>query len=106
MRGAVIAIQCCGFRSSSVATSRTWVASRGIAVSGARRLRQAGAEPTSANPIPPAGSPLSLAHCTTTSPGSKRPAADTTSFVDAWQGDTQGKDFTARIVERWRRQAR
>src|SRR6202011_1207333 len=40
--------------------------------------------PTSANPTPPAGSPLSLAHCTVTSPASKRPAADTTSSGPAW----------------------
>ena len=38
-----------------MATSRIWVASRGIAAIGARRLRQAGAAPTSANPTPPRG---------------------------------------------------
>ena len=47
------------------------------------RLRQAGAAPTSANPMPPPGlfstACASVAHCTTTSPGSKRPAAETTS---------------------------
>ena len=82
MRGGVTAIQCWGARSSSVATSRTWVASRGIAASGARRLRHAGAAPTSAKPMPPpAGSAAcsSVAHWTMTSPGSKRPAAATTS---------------------------
>ena len=46
--------------------------------SGALRFRQAGGAPTSAKPTPPVGSPSSPAHCTTTSPGSKRPAADTT----------------------------
>ena len=50
MRGGVTAIQCWGARSSSVATRRTWVASAGIAPSGARRLRQAGGAPTSAKP--------------------------------------------------------
>ena len=61
-----------------MATSRTCVASAGIAPSGALRFRQAGGAPTSAKPTPPFGSPSSPAHCTTISPGSKRPAADTT----------------------------
>ena len=59
------------------------MAALGIADSGSRKLRQAGDAPTSANWNDPPGCPLaapsSVAHCTWTSRGSKRPAADTTS---------------------------
>ncbi|VAZ86885.1 hypothetical protein LAUMK35_00002 [Mycobacterium pseudokansasii] len=81
----VKAIQCCGARSSPSATRRIWVAVSGMADSGARRLRQAGAAPTSANPVEPLRFPAaacsSVAHCTRTFCGSNRPAADTTSSV-------------------------
>ena len=83
MRGGVTAIQCWGARSSSLAISRIWVASAGMAARGARRLRHAGAAPTSPKPSAPPGLPSaacwSVAHWTCTSPWSKRPAAETTS---------------------------
>ncbi|CKR88159.1 Uncharacterised protein [Mycobacterium tuberculosis] len=83
IRGGVRAIQCCGARSWSSATNRTWVAVLGMADSGARRLRQAGAAPTSANSIDPPWCPAaacsSVAHCNRTSRESNRPAAVTTS---------------------------
>ncbi|HZS82014.1 MAG TPA: DUF87 domain-containing protein [Stellaceae bacterium] len=35
-----------------------------------------------------------------------RPRGESTNFPQAWQEDSNTRDFTARIVERWRRQAR
>jgi DNA helicase HerA-like ATPase len=35
-----------------------------------------------------------------------RPRGESTNFPQAWQNDVNNREFTARIVERWRRQAR
>src|SRR5258708_27280424 len=35
-----------------------------------------------------------------------RPRCESTNFPRAWQDDSNGRDYTARIVERWRRQMR
>ena len=67
-----------------MATSRTWVASRGIAAIGTRRLRQAGdradvGEPDAAGRLIRGRLLRRWPTARVTSPGSKRPAAATTS---------------------------
>ncbi len=39
-------------------------------------------------------------------PEEHRPRGESTNFPSAWQDDVKGRDYTARIVERWRRQMR
>ena len=77
-----------------MAISLIWVAEEGMADIGARRLRHAGAGPMSAKDIAPPGrpaaAPASVAHCTTTSSGSKRPAAETTSSGALAPSDSRG----------------
>lgn len=81
------------------------VASAGIADSGNRRLRHAGEAPTSPRPTLPPGSesapPSSVAHCTTTSPGSKRPAADTTSSGPAESRSGSRYQAERRLAGAW-----
>ena len=39
-------------------------------------------------------------------PEEHRPRGESTNFPSAWQDDTRGRDYTTRVVERWRRQMR